>query len=82
MPGAQLQELRITRPLMLPFTGMDASCDLRVSSDEMTKGVTEGFARADVDRSGLITGFETADRGKSVMGDPGPCLTCANWTLT
>ena len=68
-PGAQLQESKITRPVALLFTGMDTNRDLVVSTDELNHGIDQEFARADVDKSGVITGFEMADWCKAVMGD-------------
>lgn len=88
MPGSQLQEAKITRPVALLLTGLDANRDLIVSTDELLKGIDEEFARADVDRSGVITGFEMADWCKAVMGDPAalPDLremdTDMNYTVT
>lgn len=69
MPGSQMQEAKITRPVALLFTGMDANHDLVVSTDELLKGIDEEFARADVDRSGVVTGFEMADWCKTALGD-------------
>lgn len=69
MPGTQLQEAKITRPVALLFTSMDANHDLYVSIDELAKGTEVEFARADADKSGVITGFEMADWCKAVMGD-------------
>ncbi len=67
-PG-RLQEAKVARPVAILFTSMDANGDLLVTRDELETGIETEFARADVDRSGVITGFEMMDWGKSVLGD-------------
>lgn len=67
-PG-RLQEAKVARPVAILFTSMDANRDLLVTRDELDAGVEAEFARADVDRSGVITGFEMMDWGKAALGD-------------
>lgn len=68
-PGAMLQEAKIARPIAILFTGMDANRDLALSKDELEVAIPIEFARADVDKSGVITGFEMADWGRLMLGD-------------
>ena len=88
-PGAGvLQEAKITRPVALLFTGMDANRDLVVTADELDAAIDTEFTRADADGSGVITGFEMIDWGKVALGDGGalPDLrsmdTDMNYTVT
>lgn len=67
-PG-RLQEAKVARPAAILFTSMDANRDLLLTRDELEAGIEVEFARADVDRSGVITGFEMMDWGKAVLGD-------------
>lgn len=67
-PG-RLQEAKVARPVAILFTSMDANRDLIVTREELDAGIEAEFARADADRSGVITGFEMMDWGKSVLGD-------------
>ena len=67
--GGMLQEPKIARPVALLFTGMDANRDLLVTRDELDAAIDAEFARADVDGSGVITGFEMIDWSKLVLGD-------------
>jgi Ca2+-binding EF-hand superfamily protein len=64
-----LQEAKITRPVALLFTGMDANRDLLATSDELNVAIDVEFARADADHSGVITGFEMVDWCTAVLGD-------------
>jgi uncharacterized membrane protein YgcG len=72
----------------LLFTGMDANRDLVVTADELDAAIDTEFTRADVDGSGVITGFEMIDWGKIALGDGGalPDLrsmdTDMNYTVT
>jgi Ca2+-binding EF-hand superfamily protein len=65
----QLQEAKVARPVALLFVGMDIDHNLIVTEDELNKGIDAEFARADQDKSGVITGFEMMDWGKAVLGD-------------
>lgn len=67
--GGMLQESKVARPVALLFTGMDANHDFVVTLDELDAAVDAEFARADVDGSGVVTGFEMVDWGKTVLGD-------------
>lgn len=67
-PG-RLQEPKIARPVAILFTGLDANRDMMVTADELNAGIEAEFARADTDRSGVITGFEMVDWGRTVLGD-------------
>ena len=86
--GGMLQESKIARPVALLFTGMDANRDLLATADEVEAAITPEFARADVDGSGVITGFEMIDWSKLMLGDGGalPDLrsmdTDMNYTVT
>lgn len=72
-PGAvgpgRLQEAKVARPVAILVTSMDANRDLVLTREELDAGIETEFARADVDRSGVITGFEMMDWGKAVLGD-------------
>ena len=68
-PGSMLQESKIARPIAILFTGMDANRDLLLSRDELETAIPLEFARADVDHSGVITGFEMTDWCRLMMGD-------------
>ena len=67
--GGMLQESKVARPVALLFTGMDANHDFVVTLDELDAAINGEFARADVDGSGAVTGFEMVDWGKTVLGD-------------
>lgn len=68
-PGSMLQEAKIARPIAILFTGMDANRDLVLTKDELEAAVPVEFARADVDQSGVITGFEMTDWCRLMLGD-------------
>ena len=68
-PGAMLQEATIARPIAILFTGMKANRDLVLSKDELEVAIPIEFARANVDKSGVITGFDMADWGRLLLGD-------------
>ncbi len=67
--GGMLQEAKIARPIAILFTGMDANRDLVLSREEFEAAIPTEFARADVDHSGVITGFEMTDWCRLMMGD-------------
>ena len=64
-----LQEGKVARPVALLFTGMDANRDLVMTLEELNAAIDGEFARADVDGSGVISGFEMVDWGKMALGD-------------
>ena len=64
-----LQESKVARPVALLFTGMDANHDFVVTLDELNTAIDGEFARADSDGSGVVTGFEMMDWGKTALGD-------------
>jgi hypothetical protein len=64
-----LQEAKITRPIALLFTGLDANQDLALTKAELDAAIPREFARADVDQSGVLTGFEMADWSRRMLGD-------------
>ena len=69
-PGrGALQESKITRPVAVLFTGLDTNDDLIVSKDELDSAIPREFFRADIDQSGVLTGFEVADWCALVLGD-------------
>ena len=68
-PGGMLQEAKIARPIAILFTGMDANRDLVLSREEFEAAIPTEFARADVDHSGVVTGFEMTDWCRLMMGD-------------
>lgn len=67
--GALLQEAKIARPIAILFTGLDANRDLVLDKAELEAAIPLEFDRADVDRSGVLTGFEMADWCRLVLGD-------------
>lgn len=67
--GGMLQESKVARPVALLLTGMDANNDFSVTLDELDAAIDAEFARADLDGSGVVTGFEMMDWGKTVLGD-------------
>ena len=62
-------ELYSAKPVALLFVSMDTDHDLVVTRAEMDAGVAAEWARADVDKSGDVTGFEMIDWGKLVLGN-------------
>lgn len=68
-PGFLLQEAKVARPVAILFTGMDANRDLVLSREELEAAIPLEFARADVDHSGVIAGFEMTDWRRLMMGD-------------
>lgn len=68
-PGSMLQEAKIARPIAILFTGMDANRDLVLTREELEAAIPIEFARADVDNSAVITGFEMTDWCRLMMGD-------------
>ncbi|MEQ1784341.1 MAG: hypothetical protein ABMA14_23555 [Hyphomonadaceae bacterium] len=68
-PGSMLQEAKIARPIAILFTGMDANRDLIFSKEELEAAIPLEFTRADVDSSGVLTGFEMTDWCRLMMGD-------------
>ncbi len=68
-PGGSLQEARIARPIAILFTGMDANRNLVLEKSELEVAIPQEFTRADVDGSGVLTGFEMADWCRLMLGD-------------
>lgn len=68
-PGGLLQEIRIARPIAILFTGMDSNHNLLVEKVEREAAIPQEFGRADVDGSGVLTGFEMADWCRLVLGN-------------
>lgn len=67
--GASLQEAKIARPVAILFAGFDTNHDLLLDKAELEAAIPLEFERADVDRSGVLTGFEMADWCRLVLGD-------------
>lgn len=68
-PGALLQEAKIARSIAILFTGLDANQDLVFDRSELEAAIPREFERADVDHSGVITGFEMTDWCILMLGD-------------